>query len=153
MHEAHRELYTVSYTHLYEDITGIDNGSAEIFEEMCERYGQVPSFTLARNPYIWFRRAESVTYALNNNGQFAMDPYENAYSSGTHFVTAKDVYKRQFINIGEDKLCTVCTEYPRFTETYGSLTEKGLGMSCESAAEFIFKCDKPTCLLYTSRCV
>lgn len=49
-----------------------------------------------------------------------------------------------FINIGEDKLCTVCTEYPRFTEIYGSLTEKGLGMSCESAAEFIFKSDKPT---------
>ena len=49
-----------------------------------------------------------------------------------------------FINIGEDKLCTVCTEYPRFTETYGSLTEKGLGMSCESAAEFIFKSEKPT---------
>lgn len=48
-----------------------------------------------------------------------------------------------FINIGEDKLCTVCTEYPRFTETYGSLTEKGLGMSCESAAEFIFKSNKP----------
>lgn len=73
----------------YEDITGIENGSAEIFEEMCERYGQVPSFTLARNPYVWFRRAESVTYALNDNGQFAMDPYENAYSSGTHFVSAK----------------------------------------------------------------
>jgi hypothetical protein len=73
----------------YEDITGIENGSAEIFEEMCKRYGQVPSFTLARNPYVWFRRAESVTYALNDNGQFAMDPYENAYSSGTHFVSAK----------------------------------------------------------------
>ena len=73
----------------YEDITGMEHGSAEIFEEMCERYGQVPSFTLARNPYIWFRRAESVTYALNDNGQFAMDPYENAYSSGTHFVSAK----------------------------------------------------------------
>ena len=43
-----------------------------------------------------------------------------------------------------DRLCTVCTEYPRFTEIYGSLTEKGLGMSCESAAEFIFKSDKPT---------
>lgn len=73
----------------YEDITGIENGSAEIFEEMCKRYGQVPSFTLARNPYVWFRRAESVTYALNNKGQFAMDPYENAYSSGTHFVSGK----------------------------------------------------------------
>lgn len=73
----------------YEDITGIEHGSAEIFEEMCKRYGQVPSFTLARSPYVWFRRAESVTYALNDNGQFAMDPYENAYSSGTHFVSGK----------------------------------------------------------------
>ncbi len=49
-----------------------------------------------------------------------------------------------FIRIGEDKLCTVCTEYPRFSETYGALTEKGLGMSCESAAEIIFKNDEPT---------
>lgn len=73
----------------YEDITGMEHGSAEIFEEMCKRYGQVPSFTLARNPYIWFRRAESVTYALSDNGKFAMDPYENAYSSGTHFVSGK----------------------------------------------------------------
>ncbi len=73
----------------YEDITGMENGSAEIFEEMCERYGQVPSYTLARNPYVWFRRAESVTYALSDNGQFSMDPYENAYSSGTHFVSGK----------------------------------------------------------------
>lgn len=73
----------------YEDITGIENGSAEIFEEMCENYGQVPSFTLVRNPYVWFRRAESVTYAVNDNGAFAMDPYENAYSSGTHFVSSK----------------------------------------------------------------
>ncbi len=72
----------------YEDITGIENGSAEIFEEMCEKYGQVPSFTLVRNPYVWFRRAESVTYAINDNGQFSMDPYENAYSSGTHFAAA-----------------------------------------------------------------
>ena len=74
----------------YEDITGIENGSAEIFEEMCEHYGQVPSFTLVRNPYIWFRRAESVTYALNKDGKYEMDPYENAYSSGTHFVSAKN---------------------------------------------------------------
>lgn len=72
----------------YEDINGIENGSAEIFEEMCKKYGQVPSFTLVRNPYIWFRRAESVTYALNENGAYSMDAYENAYSSGTHFVSA-----------------------------------------------------------------
>ena len=70
---------------------------------------------------------------------------------GRGFFAFKDVCEKKWdsaykdwFNIGEDKLCTVCTEYPRFTETYGSLTEKGLGMSCESAAEFIFKSDKPT---------
>lgn len=72
----------------YEDITGIEHSSAQLFGDMCMRYGQVPSFTLARSPYVWFRRAESVTYALSENGKFSMDSYENAYSSGTHFVTA-----------------------------------------------------------------
>ena len=107
----------------YEDITGIDNGSAEIFEEMCERYGQVPSFTLARNPYIWFRRAESVTYALNNNGQFAMDPYENAYSSGTHFVTAKEWlsldYDDNTISYFEDSHDYIKRAYPCPTDFNG----------------------------------
>lgn len=42
-----------------------------------------------------------------------------------------------FINLGEEHLCTICTEYPRFTEIFGSLTEVGLGMSCETAARLI----------------
>lgn len=96
----------------YEDITGIENGSAEIFEEMCKLYGHVPSFTLARNPYIWFRRAESVTYALNNDGQFAMDPYENAYSSGTHFVTAKQWLSLDY----DDNTISYFEENPDYTK-------------------------------------
>lgn len=44
-----------------------------------------------------------------------------------------------FINMGEENLCTVCTEYPRFTEKFGALTEMGLGMSCATAAELILK--------------
>ena len=96
----------------YEDITGIENGSAEIFEEMCKRYGQIPSFTLARNPYIWFRRAESVTYSLNNDGKFAMDPYENAYSSGTHFVTAKKWLSLDY----DDNTISYFEESPDYTK-------------------------------------
>lgn len=41
--------------------------------------------------------------------------------------------------LGENRLCTVCEEYPRFTEQFGSLVETGLGMSCPTAAELIFK--------------
>ncbi|NLV87652.1 MAG: VCBS repeat-containing protein, partial [Clostridiales bacterium] len=71
----------------YEEITGIANGSMQIFSQLCEEYNQIPSFTLIRNSYTWFQRAESVTYLCNNahdGFDFQMDYYENAYSSGTH---------------------------------------------------------------------
>ncbi len=70
-----------------EDMRTIANGTAETLMEQCKLYGQVPSFTLSRNPYKKNYRAESVTYALNKGGAFSMDAYENAYSSGTHFVS------------------------------------------------------------------
>lgn len=47
-----------------------------------------------------------------------------------------------FINIGEENLCTVCSEYPRFTEQFGDITEVGLGMSCISASKLIFGSDE-----------
>lgn len=70
-----------------EDTDTLANGTAEILTEQCKLYGQIPSFTLSRNPYKKNYRAESVTYALNKDGVFSMDAYENAYSSGTHFVS------------------------------------------------------------------
>ena len=72
----------------YEDITGIENESAIKFDELCRKYNQFPSYTLARNVYVWFERAESVTYLTEENGSYEMDAYENAYSSGKHFVTS-----------------------------------------------------------------
>ncbi len=75
----------------YEEITGIENNSAQIFAEVCEKNLQIPSFTIIRNTYYWFNRHEVVTYLLNEsidgNLIFAMDEYENAYSSGKHMVS------------------------------------------------------------------
>ena len=73
----------------YEDITGIENESALKFDKLCRVYGQFPSFTLVRNPYTWFERAETVTYIKENNGRYEPDAYENAYSSGKHCVSMK----------------------------------------------------------------
>ena len=73
----------------YEDITGIENESALKFDKLCREYGQFPSFTLVRNPYTWFERAETVTYIKENNGRYEPDAYENAYSSGKHCVSMK----------------------------------------------------------------
>ena len=81
----------------YEEITGIANGSMYIFSELCRQYRQIPSFTLIRSSYWWLRRAETVTYLLNQSADgldFAMDCDESAYSSGTH-IAAGDVWLQQ----------------------------------------------------------
>ncbi len=75
----------------YEEITGMENNSAQIFAQACEKSLQIPSFTIIRNTYYWFNRQEVVTYLLNEgtdkNPAFIMDEYENAYSSGRHMVS------------------------------------------------------------------
>lgn len=70
----------------YEDITGIENESLIDFAKYCMNNNQMPSFTLIRNAYTWFKRAESITYLEYDNG-FKNDAYENAYCSGTHIVS------------------------------------------------------------------
>ena len=71
----------------FEEQTGFENGSGVAFAEMLREYNQVPSYTLIRNTYVWFLRAETVTSLLGQSGEamrFAMDKDESAYSSGTH---------------------------------------------------------------------
>ena len=70
----------------YEDITGIKNKSLIDFADYCAKNNQIPSFTLVRNSYTWFKRAESISYIKYNDG-FKNDAYENAYCSGTHIVS------------------------------------------------------------------
>ena len=71
----------------YEEITGIANDSLQLFAQLCREYDQIPSYTLIRNSYTWFLRAEGVTFLLNQSEdgfEYQMDLYESAYSSGTH---------------------------------------------------------------------
>lgn len=41
------------------------------------------------------------------------------------------------INLGEDKLCDICSEHPRFRNYYSDRVEIGLGLCCEAVAEII----------------
>ena len=43
------------------------------------------------------------------------------------------------LNLGEDKLCHICTEHPRFYEWFKGITEGGIGLCCEAAAELILE--------------
>lgn len=48
---------------------------------------------------------------------------------------------------GEETLCAICREYPRFHRWFGSLMESGLGLCCEEAARLILNDREPGRLL------
>ena len=41
------------------------------------------------------------------------------------------------INLGKERLCTICSEHPRFHNELPDRTESGVGMACEEAARII----------------
>lgn len=46
--------------------------------------------------------------------------------------------------LGEEALCEICREHPRFYDWFDSLTEKGLGLCCEAAGRLILEREEPT---------
>ena len=48
-----------------------------------------------------------------------------------------------FTELGEDKLCDTCAEFPRFINEYGSEREIGLAPSCKTAGELMFGYKEP----------
>ena len=52
-------------------------------------------------------------------------------------------------NLGEDMLCQICSDHPRFRNFYDGYEEVGLGLYCEAAAEIILKNNKKVALNIT----
>lgn len=48
-----------------------------------------------------------------------------------------------FTAMGENALCEICTQHPRFHEWFGNVKESGIGLCCEAAAELILLNPKP----------
>lgn len=47
------------------------------------------------------------------------------------------------LNLGEDALCDICREHPRFYDWFDDLTEAGVGLCCEAAARLILESETP----------
>lgn len=50
-----------------------------------------------------------------------------------------DIYSE----LGEDALCDICREHPRFYDFFDGITEMGLGLCCEKVCEMVFASNKP----------
>ncbi len=48
-----------------------------------------------------------------------------------------------YTELGEDKLCETCTNFPRHITEFGDTREIGISLSCPVAVELIMKSDKP----------
>ena len=48
------------------------------------------------------------------------------------------------ISCGEEHLCQICRDHPRYFEWYGNIKEGGVGLSCEEAARLILTDDAHT---------
>lgn len=51
------------------------------------------------------------------------------------------------INLGEDKLCKICADHPRYRNFFSGHTETGLGLCCEEAAHLILSRKEKTTLI------
>ena len=51
------------------------------------------------------------------------------------------------IELGEEHLCQICADHPRFRSFFTDRTEVGLGMCCEEAARLILTREKPMTLI------
>lgn len=83
---------------------------------------------------------------LKNNINWCQDPYfilgENERCPFLNSNNLCDI----IINLGEEHLCTICSEHPRFTNQLPGRTETGLGLCCEAAAQIILGKKEPTLL-------
>lgn len=43
--------------------------------------------------------------------------------------------------LGEDYLCDICKEHPRFYDEFDGITQCGLGLCCEKVCEMLLECD------------
>ena len=48
-----------------------------------------------------------------------------------------------YIHLGEEHLCEICTQHPRFHEWFGDYKESGLGLCCEEAARLLLSSPEP----------
>jgi lysine-N-methylase len=93
---------------------------------------------------------DSYEYYLTREGSFGDYLRENMYEDeeGGHRFRLKGPKRCAMLNdnnlcdlytaLGEEALCEVCTEYPRFCLYYGEVEQKGLSLSCEEAGRILF---------------
>ena len=57
---------------------------------------------------------------------------------------------RLILTLGEDSLCDICTEHPRFYNEFPERSERGLGLCCEEVVRLLLESNEPLRIIYSS---
>lgn len=87
------------------------------------------------------------------SGKFGNRLKNNIDFSGQPFFILSENERCPFLNdcnlcdiiteLGENCLCDICSDHPRYYEWYGNIKEGGIGMCCEEAARIILNAPLP----------
>lgn len=100
----------------------IDDVSYERFMKMEGEWGE----NIRKNIVT---REDGHFFALNEDGRCA-------------FLN-KDNLCEMVIKLGDKSLCSLCDNYPRIGEEFGSLREMGLSLACPEVSKLVLSSDKP----------
>ena len=94
---------------------------------------------------------DTLGYYSEVSGEFG-SRLEKNISDGSFVLTAEErcpfLNKRglcdMFTELGEEHLCQICTDHPRYYEWFGDVKEGGIGLCCEESARIILSNDHYT---------
>ena len=96
--------------------------------------------------------SDTAAYYESVGGKFG-ERLRNSISDGCFILTEDE--RCPFLNkqglcdiyteLGEDKLCRICSDHPRYYEWFGSVKEGGIGLCCEAAAAIILSSSFSLC--------
>lgn len=92
----------------------IDSATADYYKSLGGSFGKKLTDNIEENEVPCFRLIDERCPFLNKNNLCDI-----------------------IINLGEDKLCQICRDHPRYFEWYSDIKEGGIGLCCEEAARLI----------------
>ncbi len=100
--------------------------------------------TLARYRAVGGKLGECLKANIEENEEYAC--FRLGEDERCLFLNEKGLCEL-IIGLGEDALCEICAEHPRFRSYFDSRTEVGLGLCCEEAARLILTHPSKTSLI------
>lgn len=87
------------------------------------------------------KEASSFSNKLKNGVNFKKSTFKRGKDKRCAFLNDKGLCEI-ISNLGEERLCQICRDHPRFKSGFSGVTETGLGFCCEEAGRIIFSFDK-----------